>query len=353
MKVLSVVGTRPNMPKEFMIRREFDRRGVEEVVVHTGQHYDHQMSQVFFDGLEMAQPKYHFNQEGKSNIQQTASIMLAMEETLKAERPTCTLVYGDVNSTVAAALASAKLRIPVVHYGGGTRSDEMYNPEEINRRVTDQVSALIFTSTAFARQNLVREGFAEDRICFPGDLLQDAILYVTASKGIEVRRGDYILVTLHREENAESPERLGAIVKGLIDSGQRVVFPVHPRTRQRLERYGLLKSIEQCPRIELREPQGYVEFIRLLAGANRVLTDSGGVRKEAYMLSKPVVVPIGIVWFPELVETSWMVTVEPPDAQKIAHHLATFEPAVKLHPDIFGKGRASETVVGRMLEYFG
>ena len=350
MKILSVVGTRPNFVKEYLLHRELKRRGVQKAVVHTGQHYDYEMSQVFFDGFQFPDPDYHLDQRGRTNIQQTASILGAMEGILLDEKPTCTLVYGDVNSTAASALASAKLRIPVVHVEGGVRSSARYNPEEINRRVTDHLSSLIFACTKTGYEALLQENFPVGEICLSGDLMKDSLLLALGQKGIECCSGGYVLVTIHREENVESPERLHGIVEGLIQSGLEVVFPIHPRTRQRIEGNNFLESLENCPRIKLLEPQGYFDFVRLLAGADRVLTDSGGVRREAYILGKPVIVPIDIVWFPEILECGWMVTVDPVPSE-IAGQLREFNPTSK-RPQIFGDGKAHRVIVDRIVEAF-
>lgn len=350
MKVLSVVGTRPNIIKEFMMHLELDKCGIEEIIVHTGQHYDYEMSQIFFEGFDLPQPKYHLNQRGKTSIQQTASILADMEEILLQERPTCTLVYGDVNSTAAAALASAKLRIPVVHIEGGVRSHQLYNPEEINRRVTDCLSALIFACAQTDYRNLLREGFSKERIFLSGDPVKDALVYTLEQHNISVARRDYILVTIHREENVESPERLKGIVEGLLQCQPPVIFPVHPRTRERLKQNGLWEALQRCKHVELLEPQGYVQFVKLLASANRVFTDSGGVRREAYILKKPVIVPIDIVWFPEILEAGWMKLVEP-NPQEIAYVLEHFEPP-REHPEIFGDGKAHQRIATRMIQFF-
>jgi len=321
-------------------------------MLHTGQHYDYEMSRIFFEGFNLPKPKYHLELRGKTNIQQTADILVALEGILHAERPTCTLVYGDVNSTVAAALASVKLRVPVVHIEGGVRSSALYNPEEINRRVTDHISALIFACTRTDYQNLLREGFADSRIVMSGDIVKDVLMQTLKVKDICPRDGGYVLVTIHREENVESSERLGSIAKGLILSGQRVIFPIHPRTRQRLRAFGLLEGLKSCPRIRLFEPQGYIQFIRLLAGASRVLTDSGGVRREAYIVGKPIIVPIGIVWFPEILDAGWMAVVEPPDADTIARCLNDFE-APNQRREIFGDGYAHRRIVDHLIDVMG
>jgi len=325
LKILSVIGTRPNFIKEYLMHRELKRPGVKEVIAHTGQHYDYEMSQIFFDGFELPQPDYHLNQKGKSNIQQTASILSAMEAILVAEKPSCVLVYGDVNSVAAAALASAKLRIPVVHVEGGVRSEDRFNPEEINRRVTDHLSSLIFACTKTDYGNLLRENFSADEICLSGDLMKDSLMVTLEKEHIECEQGSYVLATIHREENVDSPIRLNGIVEGLVNSGLDIVFSLHPRTKKNLINNDLLKKLENCPQVTLLEPQGYSEFVRLLAGANRVFTDSGGVRREAYILGKPVIVPINIVWFPEIVESGWMVTVEP-NPKEISGQLREFTP---------------------------
>jgi UDP-N-acetylglucosamine 2-epimerase (non-hydrolysing) len=260
------------------------------------------------------------------------------------------LVYGDVNSVTAAALASAKLRIPVVHVEGGVRSDDLYNAEEINRRVTDQLSRLIFACTKTDYETLLRENFSAEGICLSGDLMKDSALLTMEQEGIESYAGGYVLATIHREENVESPDRLNGIVEGLIQSELEVIFPAHPRTLQRLDRGGMLDSLKNCPRIKLLEPQGYSDFLRLLAGANRVFTDSGGVRREAYILGKPVIVPIDIVWFPEIMECGWMVTVDPTPAE-IVEKLQNFNPTSQ-RPPIFGDGNARIVIADRIIEEF-
>lgn len=352
MKVISVVGTRPNFVKEFFIHKELKKRGIKEILVHTGQHYDYEMSKIFFENFDITTPDYHFNNSDLSSIQQVAHIMEYMEDVLKKEKADCTLVYGDVNSTLAAAVASAKLKIPVTHIEGGIRSSSLYNPEEINRRVSDHLSALIFTCTKTDYQNLLYENFSRDRIVLSGDIMKDVILYAIDKENIKLKRGDYSIVTIHREENVESKERLTNIISGLIRSKEKIIFPVHPRTRKKLEKFGLVDAIiKNSRRIEITEPKSYLEFVKLLAGANKVITDSGGVRREGYILKKPVIVLINITWFPEILRAGWKVIVDA-DTDKIVDAIKNFEP-VKRHPNIFGDGNAHKIIVENLISRFG
>ncbi len=351
MKVVSVVGTRPNFVKEFLINREFKKNSVKEILVHTGQHYNYEMSKLFFEDFNLPEPNYHFDNSGRSNIQQTAEIMKHMEGVLKMEKPDCTLICGDVNSTLAAAVASVKLKIPVAHIEGGVRSWSLYNPEEINIRVSDHLSELVFACTKTDYENLLRENFAKERIVLSGDIMKDVLLCVLEKENIPIERGNYSVVTIHREENVESKERLTNIISGLIESRERIIFPVHPRTQKRLEQYELIERIKKSTRMELTEPKGYIDFIRLLAGSNKVITDSGGVRREGYILKKPVIALINITVFPEILKAGWKVIADA-DLNKIVKLIGKFEPPEK-HPDIFGDGNAHERIVGSLIKRFG
>lgn len=351
MKIISVVGTRPNFVKEFFIHNELKDRGIKEILVHTGQHYDYEMSKVFFEDFNIASPDYCFENSSNSGIQQIANVMTYMEDVLNKEKADCTLIYGDVNSTLAAAVASAKMRIPVAHVEGGIRSRSLYNPEEINRRVSDHLSTLIFACTRTDYENLLKENFPEDRIVLSGDIMKDVILHVIKRDNIKVKRGNYSVATIHREENVESRQRLTNIISGLSESKERIIFPVHPRTKQKLEKYGLIDRVIKNSKIEIREPQSYREFVKLLAGANKVITDSGGVRREGYILKKPVVVLTDITWFPEILEAGWKVVVDA-DSDRIIDAIRNFEPP-KAHPEIFGNGYAYKRIIDSLVGRFG
>jgi len=351
MKVLSVVGTRPNFIKEALINSELKKRGIEEVLVHTGQHYDFEMSRVFFSQLDIPEPDYHLQVSTGLAGKQTGEMLEAIEQILIEEKPDVTLVYGDVTSTLAGALASAKLRIPVAHVEAGVRTTARYNPEEINRRASDVLSELLLANCQDAYDELLKENHTGSSIVLTGDIMKDILLSTVERFDIPVVRGNYVLCTLHRAENVDDRHNLSCILRGLADSRARVVFPVHPRTRKRLEEFGLLHEFEGATNIEFTEPQGYIEFVRLLAGANKVVTDSGGVRREAYILEKPAIIAINLTWFPCIKRAGWKV-VTGPDAASIADAIANFEPP-KEHPVLFGDGRAYVKIVDAIVEHFG
>lgn len=351
MKVLTIVGTRPNFTKELSIAPALKRQGIEEVLVHTGQHSDYEMSQVFFDGLELPKPKY-INSIVKSGHHgdETAVMLAFIEQVLLEEKPDLTLVYGDVNSTVAAALASAKLRIPVAHVEAGLRCEHVYNPEEINRRVTDVLSELLFPHIRSAYDSLMKEGFNKANVVLAGDIVLDSQMIVTERKNIKVTDQGYALMTLHRSENTDSIDRMKNIIHGVIESGKQVLFPVHPRTRNKLVEYSLLSELSRT-KIEVMKPIGFADFLRLLAGASLVVTDSGGVRREAYIYGKPVINTSEFIWVPEMVETGWSLPIGP-DSSKIAHAMNTFKAPTE-HPPIFGDGHAAERIAVELTKRYG
>lgn len=351
MKVLSVVGTRPNFVKEALVNRELKLRGIEEVLVHTGQHYDYEMSRVFFHELDIPEPDYHLQVSTGLPGRQTAEIIEALESILAKEKPDVTLVYGDVTSTLAGALTSVKMRIPVAHVEAGVRTLARYNPEEINRRATDTLSELLLANCEDAYKELVKENHTGSKIVLTGDIMKDVLINTVARFDVPVVRGDYTLCTLHRAESVDDRKSLTAILRGLADCGERIVFPVHPRTRKKLIEFDLMREFENSEIVELSEPRGYLEFVWLLAGANKVITDSGGVRREAYILRKPTIIAIDLIWFPCLVKAGWKI-VTGPDTEKIADAVRNFEPPEE-HPVFFGDGQAHVKIVDEIIKQFG
>ncbi len=349
MKFFSVVGTRPNFVKEFLINRECGKRGIKEVLVHTGQHYDYEMSQVFFDVFDLPRPDYYLGVSNHNNATFSAEVIMRLDRLIREDRPDFVLSYGDVNSTLAAAIASTKNHIPFAHVEGGVRGHDLYNPEEINRRVADVLAEVIYCCTKTDVRNLHLENINSERIVFSGDLMKDALIYTLERNNISINRGDYMVLTLHREENVLNRDRLEAIFKGLIMSKKRIIFPAHPRTIQRMESFRLVKRIA-ASNIEVVKPMGYIDFVRLVAGADKVLTDSGGVRREAYLLKKPCIVLIELSWFPEISQVGWKVLVKP-DPVRIAALIKRFEPSGE-HPDIFGDGKAYVKIVNDLEERF-
>ncbi len=351
MKILSVVGTRPNFVKEVLINQELKKRGINEVLVHTGQHYDYEMSRVFFQELRIPDPDYHLQVSTGLAGKQTGEMIAALEEILIKEKPDVTLVYGDVTSTLAGALASVRLRIPVAHVEAGVRTSARYNPEEINRRATDCLSELLLANARDAYDALVLENHTGSEIVLTGDIMNDVLMSTIEESGIHVARGDYHVCTLHRAESVDNPGNLAQIIRAIAGCGERVVFPVHPRTRKRLVEFGLMDELAAASNVELIEPQGYLAFVRTLAGANKVITDSGGVRREAYILGKPAIIAIEITWFPCVLKAGWKV-VAGPDCERLMKAIRDFEPPTE-RPAFFGDGRAYMKIVDAIEKRFG
>ena len=350
MRFYSVVGTRPNFVKEFFINVEATKRGFHEIIVHTGQHYDHDLSGVFFEDFALPVPHYFLAVENTDNVSFTAGTIQRLGELFCEDRPDFVLAYGDVNSTLSAAIAASKLKIPFAHIEGGIRSSDRYNPEEINRRVADTLAEVNYCCTNTDVLNLKTEGHEANRIVMSGDLMKDVLMFTLSRLELPVVRGDYMVLTLHRQENVITRERLEAIVDGLVRSERRILFPAHPRTRNQLEKFGLMKRLAQS-KVEVMKPLGYVEFIKLAAGANKILTDSGGVRREAYLLKKPCVVLIELSWFPEISQAGWKVLTGP-DPERIAYLINAFEPTGP-HRELFGDGRAHIKILDDLERRFG
>ena len=349
MKICSVVGTRPNFVKEYLVNRELKRRGIREVLIHTGQHHDYEMSQAFFECFDLPAPDYHLQVSNSDGVTFSAQVIVELATVFRAETPDCVSSYGDVNSTMSAAIAASKLRIPFAHVEGGIRASDRYNPEEINRRVADVLADVIFCCTKTDVGNLEKEGYEADRIEFSGDLMKDALLMMLTKFDIEPVRGDYHVLTLHRQENVTDRVRLRAIMEGLVKAGRRIIFPAHPRTLQCMEKFGVIEMLRGS-RIELCKPMGYVEFLRLTAGADKILTDSGGVRREAYLLHKPCIVLIELSWFPEISEAGWKVLTGP-EPDRIASLVTSFEPTGP-HQELFGDGTAHQKIVSGLVRRY-
>ena len=301
MKILNIVGARPNFMKVAPLHRAFQRHpALESKIVHTGQHYDAKMSDVFFTQLEMPKPDYFLGIGGGSHTQQTAKIMLAFEEVLEKEKPDLVLVVGDVNSTIACALVAVKMNIPVAHVEAGLRSGDRGMPEEINRILTDSISDYLFVTEMSGMINLAKENVPDERIFFVGNCMIDSLVHYQArARQLSydqvlpgkpaVKDQSYILMTMHRPSNVDFKEGLSAILSIIEDAVQykQVVFPVHPRTLKNMETHGLLARFERIPNLITAEPLGYLEFLRLMEGAAMVITDSGGIQEETTFLQTP------------------------------------------------------------------
>jgi UDP-N-acetylglucosamine 2-epimerase (non-hydrolysing) len=287
-RVLSVVGARPNFMKLAPVARALAARAVEHVIVHTGQHYDAGMSEAFFHDLRIPTPDHNLNVRSGSHARQTAAMMERLEPLVLEEQPDTVLVYGDVNSTVAAALVVAKLGIRLGHVEAGLRSRDWSMPEEINRVVTDRLADLLFTPSRDADENLLAEGVAAERIKFVGNVMIDSLVHaLDGASGIAGKEApeSFVLVTLHRPGNVDDPEKLAGLVAALDEVAAEVpvLFPAHPRTRDRMEQSGLRFESD----VRLMDPVGYVEMLGLVSRARLVLTDSGGIQEETTFLGVP------------------------------------------------------------------
>lgn len=292
---MHVVGARPNFMKTAPIMRAMQGR-FEQVLVHTGQHYDDNMSQVFFQDLGLPQPDIYLGVGSASHAVQTARIMIALEEIMLAQRPDLVMVVGDVNSTLAAALVCSKLRIPVAHVEAGLRSFDREMPEEINRLVVDQIADLLLTPSRDGDAQLAKEGIPPERVQFVGNVMIDSLAHAleraresSALADLGLEPGAFAVLTLHRPSNVDDPETLRGILAALTDIQQRIpiIFPIHPRTRGRIEAFGLGAMLEAAPNLRLTEPLGYIDFLSLYSNARLVLTDSGGLQEETTYLGIP------------------------------------------------------------------
>ena len=340
MRVLTVIGNRPQFVKAAAVSGPLRSRAT-EVMVHTGQHYDDALSRVFFDELGLPRPEHRLELGGGSNTAQTARMLDALEALLAAEAPDVVLVYGDTNSTLAGALAAAQVRIPVAHVEAGMRSFDRAMPEELNRVLTDHASTLLLCPSEAAAENLRRESVA-GRVEVVGDVMVD-VSQMVAPRITPARHG-HLLVTAHRAGNVDDPARLGRLVDLLLGLAGDVVFPVHPRTRARLDAAGLLETL--AGRVALLPPLGYLEFTSLLVGARAVLTDSGGVQKEAYLAGVPCVTLRDTTEWTETVDAGWNTLV---DLDAAAAQAALGRPPPAERPPLYGDGRAGERVVDALL----
>jgi UDP-GlcNAc3NAcA epimerase len=292
MKVVTILGARPQFIKAATVSRQFQKIGIDEILVHTGQHFDANMSQVFFDEMEIPTPHYNLEISGLNHGAMTGRMLEKIETVLLNEKPDYVLVYGDTNSTLAGALAASKLHIPIAHVEAGLRSFEMKMPEEVNRILTDRISQILFCPTQTAIDNLQKEGFAhfDCQIEMPGDVMYDAVLYYqskaervsTILDKAKLRSGEFVLCTIHRAENTNDPNRLKAICAALneIHRTTPVILPLHPRTK------GYLQSLNIQLDVTIVEPLGYFDMLMLLKHCSLVMTDSGGLQKEAFFFKK-------------------------------------------------------------------
>ena len=376
MKIVTIIGARPQFIKAATVSRAIAAHNcmaassalpmthnpspITEVIIHTGQHYDEGMSAIFFRELEIPEPVHNLGIGSGPHGQQTGEMLAAIEQVLMAEQPNWVLVYGDTNSTLAGALAAAKLHIPIVHIEAGLRSFNRHMPEEINRVVTDHLSTYLFCPSATAVQNLHREGIAPcpssrthdplpmtPHVLIAGDVMADALQFAAAKVStnsdilnrLDLQPQSYLLATVHRAENTDNNERLKNILLAFEAINEVIVFPVHPRTRNFLQS----KGYQPPKNVRLIDPVGYFDIIALEKSARILLTDSGGMQKEAYWLKVPCITLRDETEWVETVEAGWNV-ITGADQNKIGNAVQNFTPSAE-HPSLYGDGHAAEKII--------
>jgi len=300
MKIIQVVGARPNFMKVAPLHRAFKKySNIHSIIVHTGQHYDAAMSDIFFEQLELPNPDYFLGVGGGTHTEQTAKIMLGFEKILLEEMPDLILVVGDVNSTIACALVAVKINIPVAHVEAGLRSNDRTMPEEINRILTDNISDYLFVTEQDGIRNLKQEGINDSKVYFVGNTMIDSLVFYLPKlndillpevlEKANIKPREYILITMHRPSNVDTKEGLEntLMVIALASKYKKVILPIHPRTKNNLEKYNLANELFNNPNVLITEPLGYLPFVKLMRDALMVITDSGGIQEETTYLQVP------------------------------------------------------------------
>ncbi|PLX12763.1 MAG: UDP-N-acetylglucosamine 2-epimerase (non-hydrolyzing) [Marinilabiliales bacterium] len=376
MKIVSVIGARPQIIKAAALSRAIKNiysDNITELIVHTGQHYDDNMSQVFFDELGIPKPNYNLNVGSSSHGVQTARMIEGLEEIFLNEKPDYVVVYGDTNSTLAAAIAASKIHIPIVHIEAGLRSFNKRMPEEINRIMCDHASTLLFSPTKTGYDNLIREGFekstkkqynADNPAVFHcGDVMYDNSLYFKeialdkscVLKENDLKEGNFILGTIHRDNNTDQAERLNAIISSLIQisENENIVLPLHPRTAKLLDKNldaELFEKLKSSQSIKLIPPVSFLDMIALESNCKMVITDSGGVQKESYFFEKPCIILRPETEWKEIVEVGAAVIADADENKILMAYEKFLSNSLQNYPDIFGDGKAAEFICKTMIE---
>jgi len=338
-RIISIIGARPQFIKHAPLQIELQKRFI-ALTIHTGQHYDKGMSDIFFNELDMAHPDYLFDIGGsKPQGEQTGIMMTEIERACMKERPDALLVYGDTNSTLAGTLVAAKIHVPLIHVEAGLRSYNRQMPEEVNRIIADEFATLLFCPSQQAIENLKKEGINHDGVFLSGDVMADT-LYLVKDKVKKMYDRPYYFATLHRPYNTDNEERLKNIVNVFQGLDRKVIFAVHPRTISRIKTFGI--KLNNYSNVEFIDPVGYIESISYQSYADAVITDSGGIQKEAYMLKKKCITIRSETEWVETLENGWNKLLF--DDLSVLQDILNEQPGSYI-PDIYGDGHASEKIV--------
>ncbi|CAL2090730.1 non-hydrolyzing UDP-N-acetylglucosamine 2-epimerase [Tenacibaculum sp. 190524A05c] len=345
MRIIAIIGARPQFIKHFPFEKACEGR-IDLKTIHTGQHYDENMSAVFFEQLGMKKPDYMLNIGSDSHGAQTAKMMIEIEEILVQEKPDGIVVYGDTNSTLAGALVASKIHIPIFHIEAGLRSYNKQMPEEINRILTDHISSCLFTPSNIATKNLNDEGLTQN-VYEVGDIMKDLISYIK-NKGLvkEINDKDYYYATIHRPYNTDEKSRLKYVLEALNKLNRRVIFPIHPRTKNNMGAFKL--NIEDYPNIDFIAPQSYINNLSYLINSKGLITDSGGMQKEAYWVEKRCVTI--------RTETEWLETLIGGNNFLLFHDLSGMndklnESGLNWNDELYGNGESSKVIVDKILNF--
>lgn len=351
--ITHIVGNRPQFIKLAPLYHELEKEGLVQNILHSGQHYDENMSEIFFEELGIPSPDVNLSAGGGSHAQMTAKIMVGLEEELTAHRPELVILYGDTNTTLAGAVTAAKLCIPIAHVEAGPRTHKKENPEECNRIVTDHLSDILFCPDEVSLRNLEREGLGETAY-MTGDIMYDTYLSIADRLRPADPQEEIVVMTWHRQENTCSRERMESILRFVERLGSKVICPLHPRTRKCLAEYGLLERAETIPNLKMMEPVGYTEMVRLMNRARLILTDSGGLSKESSFAGAKCLFMLEMDMWEDLVREKWMYKFDPQNAEGVEEALCfagkAKRAAVEDRPRFYGDGHAAAKMVRKLRE---
>lgn len=346
--ITHIVGNRPQFVKLAPLYHEFQKAGYQQNIIHSGQHYDENMSDVFFEELGIPAPYVNLEAGGGSHAQMTAKAMIGLEKELLDKKPELVILYGDTNTTLAGAVVASKLCIPIAHVEAGPRTHDKRNPEECNRIATDHLSSVLFCPDAASLQNLQKEGLGEIA-CMTGDIMYDTYLSIAGQAAQEHGQEEIIVMTWHRQENTADKARMESVLNLVEQLESKVVCPLHPRTRKCLMQFELLERAESIANLEIIEPVGYVEMVALMNRAKLILTDSGGVSKESSFAGARCLFMLNLDIWEDLLREDWIHKVDPENEESVSEALRIAKDAKRVAPEdrpkYYGDGHAAAKMV--------